>query len=106
GSIFSQNPDVTGTVILTATTVVLPVFFVLALGYFAGRARKFDPDQVAGLNELVLDYALQAMLFVTTVKTPRERLLGEGAYALALIIAIVGMFLVVVVDSTRVLAHW
>jgi malonate transporter and related proteins len=92
-------------VILTATTVVLPVFFVLALGYFAGRARKFDPDQVAGLNELVLDYALPAMLFVATVKTPRERLLSEGAYALALLIAIVGLFLVVVLVSTRILHH-
>jgi predicted permease len=57
-------------VILTVITVVLPVFFVLALGYFAGRARKFNSDQVAGLNELVLDYALPAMLFVATVKTP------------------------------------
>jgi malonate transporter len=92
-------------VILTATTVVLPVFFVLALGYFAGRARKFDPDQVAGLNELVLDYALPAMLFVATVKTPRERLLSEGSYALALLIAIVGLFLVVVLVSTRILHH-
>ena len=91
--------------ILTATTVVLPVFFVLALGYFAGRARKFDPDQVAGLSELVLDYALPAMLFVATVKTPRERLLSEGAYALALLIAIVGLFLVVVFVSTRILHH-
>src|SRR5436189_759258 len=94
-----------GRVILTATTVVLPVCFVLALGYFAGRARKFGPDQVAGLNELVLDYALPAMLFVATVKTPRERLLSEGAYALALLIAIVGLFLVVVFVSTRILHH-
>src|SRR5947207_4308455 len=101
--IFSQNPDITGTVILTATTVVLPVFFVLALGYLAGRAKKFETDQVAGLNELVLDYALPAMLFVATVKTPRERLLSEGPYALALLIAIVGLFLVVVLVSTRVL---
>ena len=91
--------------ILTAITVVLPVFFVLALGYFAGRAKKFDPDQIAGLNELVLDYALPAMLFVATVKTPRERLLSEGAYALALLIAIVGLFLVVVLVSTRILHH-
>src|SRR5213594_1168162 len=90
---------------LTALTVLLPVFFVLALGYFAGRAKKFDPDQIAGLNELVLDYALPAMLFVATVKTPRERLLSEGAYALALLIAIVGLFLVVVLVSTRVLHH-
>jgi malonate transporter and related proteins len=92
-------------VIFTAITAVLPVFFVLALGYFAGRSRKFDPDQVAGLNELVLDYALPAMLFVATVKTPRERLLGEGSYALALLIAIVGLFLVLVLVSTRVWHH-
>jgi malonate transporter len=91
--------------ILTAITVVLPVFFVLALGYFAGRARKFDPDQVAGLNELVLDYALPAMLFVATVKTPRESLLSEGSYALALLIAIIGLFLIVVLVSTRLLHH-
>jgi predicted permease len=91
--------------ILTAITVVLRVFVVLALGYFAGRARKFDPDQVAGLNELVLDYALPAMLFVATFKTPREGLLSEGSYALALLIATVGVFLVVVLVSTRVLHH-
>ena len=91
--------------ILTTVTVILPVFFVLALGYFAGRARKFDPDQVAGLNELVLDYALPAMLFVATVKTSRECLLSEGPYLLALLIAIVGLFLVIVLVSTRVLHH-
>src|SRR5205085_8554761 len=78
---------------------------LLALGYFAGRARKFGPDQVAGLSELVLDSALPAMLFVATVKTPRDRLLSEGAYALALLIAIVGLFLVVVFVSTRILHH-
>src|SRR5947208_10040756 len=89
--------------ILTVITVLLPVFFVLGLGYFAGRAKKFDAEQVAGLNELVLDYALPAMLFVATVKTPRERLLSEGPYALALLIAIIGLFLVVVLVCTRVL---
>jgi predicted permease len=81
------------------------VFFVLGLGYFAGRAKKFDADQVAGLNELVLDYALPAMMFVATVKTPRDQLLSEGPYALALLIAFVGLFLTVVLFSTRVLHH-
>jgi malonate transporter and related proteins len=91
--------------IVTAITVLLPVFFVLGLGYFAGRAKKFDADQVAGFNDLVLDYALPAMLFVATVKTPRERLLSEGPYALALLIAFNGLFLVMVLVSTRVLHH-
>lgn len=90
---------------LTALTVLLPVFFVLGLGYFAGRAKKFDADQVAGLNELVLDYAFPAMMFVATVKTPRDELLSEGSYALALFIAFVGLFLAVVLVSTLLLRH-
>jgi malonate transporter and related proteins len=28
---------------------LLPVFFVLALGYFAGKRNSFDADQAAGL---------------------------------------------------------
>jgi Predicted permeases len=90
---------------LTALTVLLPVFFVLGLGYFAGHAKKFDADQVAGLNDLVLDYAFPAMMFVATVKTPRDELLSEGSYALALLVAFVGLFLAVVLVSTRLLRH-
>jgi len=90
---------------LTALTVLLPVFFVLGLGYFAGRAKKFDADQVAGLNDLVLDYAFPAMMFVATVKTPRDELLSEGSYALALLVAFVGLFLAVVLVSTLLLRH-
>ena len=90
--------------IVTAITVLLPVFFVLGLGYFAGRAKKFDADQVAGLNELVLDYALPAMMFVATVKNARSQLLSQGPYALVLI-AFVGLFLIMVLVSTRVLHH-
>lgn len=86
-------------------SVLLPVFFVLGLGYVAGRAKKFDSDQRAGLNELVLDYALPAMLFVATVKTPRAQLLTEGPYAVSLLIAFVGLFMVVVLVSTRLLRH-
>ena len=91
--------------IVTAITVLLPVFFVLELGYFAGRAKKFDADQITGLNELVLDYALPAMMFVATVKTARSQLLSQGPYALALLIAFVGLFLIMVLVSTRVLHH-
>ncbi len=90
---------------LTALAVLLPVFFVLGLGYFAGHAKKFDADQVAGLNDLVLDYAFPAMMFVATVKTPRDELLSEGSYALALLIAFVGLFLAVVLVSTLLLRH-
>jgi malonate transporter len=91
--------------ILSAITVLLPVFFVLGLGYIAGRAKQFDADQVHGLNELVLDYAMPAMMFVATVKTSRGQLLSEGLFALALLVAFLGLFLSVVLVSTRVLHH-
>ena len=43
---------------------LLPVFFVLALGYIAGKRNTFDPDQAAGLSKLALSFALPAALFV------------------------------------------
>lgn len=56
---------------LQILTIIVPIFFVLLLGYAAGRARAFDSDQVAGINELVLDFAVPASLFVGTMSTPR-----------------------------------
>jgi malonate transporter and related proteins len=57
---------------LQILTIIVPIIFVLLLGYAAGRAKNFDSDQVAGINELVLDFALPASLFVGTVSTPRR----------------------------------
>jgi len=42
-----------------------PVFFVLALGYLAGKRNAFDADQSAGLSKLALTFALPASLFVS-----------------------------------------
>jgi malonate transporter len=45
-------------------SALFPVFFVLALGYFAGKRNAFDADQAAGLSKLALTFALPASLFV------------------------------------------
>jgi malonate transporter len=42
-----------------------PVFFVLLLGYAAGKLDIVDNHQLDGLNALVMDFALQASLFAT-----------------------------------------
>ena len=73
---------------------LLPVFFVLALGYLAGKRNEFDADQAAGLSKLALSYALPASLFVGMAEIPRELLLQQGRLVLALILAHVGLFLV------------
>src|SRR5712692_4028349 len=73
---------------------LLPVFFVLALGYFAGKRNAFDPDQAAGLSKLALGFALPASLFVGMTEIPRELLLQQGRLVLALILSHDGLFLV------------
>src|SRR5258708_25658888 len=73
---------------------LLPVVFVLALGYLAGKRNTFDADQAAGLSKLALGFALPASLFVGMTEIPRALLLQQGRLVLALILAHVGLFLV------------
>lgn len=72
--------------------VVAPIFFTLVLGYWAGRAKRFDSDQVAGINELVLGYAVPAALFAGAIRTSRVALLEQGPLFLSLLISIVGTY--------------
>jgi malonate transporter len=62
-------------VILSALT---PVFFVLALGYFAGRWGIVENHHVDGLNALVMDFALPASLLVATASASRAELIEQG----------------------------
>ncbi len=48
---------------------LVPIFVVMALGYFAGWIRDVDNHHVAELNALVMDFALPASLFVATAST-------------------------------------
>src|SRR5260370_37117261 len=72
---------------------LLPVFFVLALGYLAGRRNTFDADQSAGLSKLALNFALPASLFVSMTDIRRALLLQQGRLVLAWILAHSGHFL-------------
>lgn len=73
---------------------LLPVFFVLALGYAAGKRNAFDADQDAGLSKLALSFALPASLFVGMTDIPKELLLQQGRLVLALILSHAGLFLI------------
>ncbi len=56
---------------------LVPVFFVLLLGFVAGKARIVDNDHVEGLNALVMDFALPASLFAATASAPRDRITDQ-----------------------------
>src|SRR5580700_3665440 len=65
-------------------TALIPIFFVLALGYLAGRFKRVDNQRVAELNTLVMEYALPASLFAATWRTSREALIGQWPMVVAL----------------------
>lgn len=73
---------------------LVPVFFVMALGYLAGKRNAFDAGQVAGLSKLATSYALPASLFVGMTTMRRDLLLQQGRLFLALMLAHVGLFVV------------
>lgn len=72
---------------------LVPVFFVLALGFFAGKRNSFDADQAAGLSKLAVSFALPASLFVGMTDIPKDLLLQQGRLVLALILSHAGLFL-------------
>jgi malonate transporter and related proteins len=55
-----------------------PIFFILALGYFAGRRRMVDNHNVDSLNALVMNFALPASLFAATASAPRSEMLAQA----------------------------
>jgi malonate transporter and related proteins len=73
---------------------LLPVFFVLALGYLAGKAHSFSQDQAGGLSKLALTFALPASLFASMAQLPRPLLLAQGRLIFCLILVHVGLFLI------------
>jgi malonate transporter and related proteins len=91
--------------LLTSFSVLIPVLFVMGLGYWAGYTKRFDADQTRGLNDLVMTYALPSLMFVATVTTTRSKILAEAFFLLALLIAFLGLFIAVALLSVFVLHH-
>src|SRR5258708_12517323 len=81
---------------------LLPVFFVLAIGYIAGKRNSFDADHATGLSKLALGFALPAALFVSMTDIQRDLLLQQGRLVLALMIAHIGLFLLALFVLNRV----
>ena len=57
---------------------LVPVFFVIALGYGAGRFGIVDNRQVGSLNGLVMDFALPASLFAATASSSHSEMVAQG----------------------------
>ena len=76
---------------------LVPIFAVMALGYFAGWIRDLDNHHVGELNALVMDFALPASLFVATAATPRAILTEQWPLLLVLTVCMLALY---------VLSYW
>ena len=74
---------------------MVPMLFVLLLGYVAGKAKAFNADQTSGLSKMALNFALPALLFVGMSTLPKGLLDTQLKLALCLVVVHVGLFLLV-----------
>jgi len=83
-------------------TALLPVFLVMALGYWAGRRKLIDNQNVATLNVLLMQFALPVTLFISIAKTPRAVILDNGPLALVLALGLCITFAIVALVQSRI----
>jgi predicted permease len=80
---------------------LIPIFFVLVLGYIAGKRHTFTSEHASGFSKLALGFALPATLFVSMTDIPRDLLLQQTGLVLALFISHIGLFLLALVILGR-----
>lgn len=76
--------------VVQSVIIVTPIIFVLALGFFAGKFHSFGKNNgtIPIINDLVLNFALPASLFVGTVTVSRSALEKDLVLFFALLIAL------------------
>lgn len=55
-----------------------PIFLIMLLGFWAGKAKMVDNKNVSLLNIFVMDFALPAALFSATVQTPWAGIVAQS----------------------------
>lgn len=77
--------------------ILIPIFFVILIGYFAGLFKAFNTASSKGLNTLVTKFALPAHLFIGITTTPRETLIQKWPFLVALLLGVIGFYIVLLI---------
>lgn len=80
---------------------LVPVFFVMALGFFAGKKGIVDNKNLKSLIHFVMMFALPCSLFSAIAKTPREIVLQHGNLILVLLLTYIVIYGVAYVQQRR-----
>ena len=74
---------------------IIPIFVVMALGFFSGKAGAFSGQDARVLNKVVLNYALPCALFVSIVKANRAMLAVDAKLSVITFVVLTAAFLLV-----------
>lgn len=79
-----------------------PIFVIMLLGFWAGKAKMVDNKNVSLLNIFVMDFALPAALFSATVQTPWTGIVAQSPLILVLTLAMWITYAVIYFLATKV----
>jgi malonate transporter and related proteins len=79
----------------TVLSALAPIVATLLLGFVAAWRHDFGMKDASVLNRMVLLYAVPIAVFVGTIGTSRSQLVQDVAFAVAIGVAIVGMYALV-----------
>lgn len=71
---------------------LLPVFFILLLGYTAGKFHVISHGHVGALNAFLMNYALPAALFVATASSSRSDLFSHWPFLVVIAGAMMAVY--------------
>ncbi|MBV2353873.1 AEC family transporter [Streptomyces sp. J2-1] len=84
---------------------LLPVFFVLILGYAAGRYKIVDNRDVSSINRLVMTFAIPTSLFLAITSTTRADIVSHGGYIAVVVISLFVVYAAVLLLELKVFKH-
>lgn len=87
---------------LIIASALVPVFFVMGLGYFAGKRGIIDNANVKSLNFYLMMFALPAALFTAIARTPREVIVTNAPLMVVLAVSLVVIYLLMLLLQYKV----
>jgi len=78
-----------------------PIFVIMLLGFYAGKAGMVDNKNVVTLNIFVMDFALPAALFGATVQTPWQGIIAQSPLIVVLALTMWATYAAIYFISTR-----
>ncbi|MGC1302705.1 MAG: AEC family transporter [Caulobacteraceae bacterium] len=75
-------------------SALVPVFFVMALGFFAGKRGIIDNVNIKALNNFLMMFALPAALFTAIARTPGTVIVSNASLMLVLAICLLALYAV------------